>query len=217
MDHSLARQFMIDSQIRPSGVTDPEQVAAFVNTPREAFLPKSQEAIAYSELAIETSEDRSVWRPRDFALLVEAAEPREDDVALVIGAGAGYETALLSHLVETAIGVDDNEAIVNQTTERLADLGFESALCVEGKLDAGLPDQAPFDLILVNGMVETVPAAWTDQLSEGGRLAVVVESEAGLGAARIYTKAGASVSYRTAFEVTVPKFSAFDRAETFTF
>ena len=86
-----------------------------------------------------------------------------------------------------------------------------------GNLAAGLPGQAPFDLILVNGMVETVPDSWSEQLSDGGRLAVVVEERPGLGRARIYTRSGETTSYRIAFEVTPPKFEAFNKTETFTF
>lgn len=217
MDFSLARQFMIDSQIRPSGATDPELVAAFANTPREAFVPTAMRPVAYSEISIETAEDRALWRPRDLALLIEAAEPAATDVALIVGAGAGYETALLSHLVETAIGLEEGEADSTATSERLAEHGFDSALCVPGKLEAGLADQAPFDLILIAGMVETLPSSWTDQLSEGGRLAVVVSDGSGYGHARIYTKAGGTVAFRNVFEVSVPKFPAFDKATNFAF
>lgn len=217
MDYSLARQFMIDSQIRPSGATEPDLIAAFQSTPREAFVPKAQKSVAYSEIHIETSENRHIWRPRDFALLVEAVAPDENDVALIVGAGAGYETALLSQLVETAIGIDETEDLVAQTNERLADSGFERALCVEAPLAAGLDDQGPFDIIVVTGAVETVPDSWPQQLSEGGRLGVVVQEAPGIAEARIYTRAGDSIGCRTVFEVNVPKFPGFNREKSFTF
>ena len=65
MDFAKMRRIMVDSQIRPNDVTDPEIVSAFLRTPREAFVPKSEQAIAYAEYEIETSEGRSLWTPRD--------------------------------------------------------------------------------------------------------------------------------------------------------
>jgi len=154
MDYAAARRIMVDSQIRPNDVTDPEIVSALMKVAREAYVPASRKAIAYSELEIETSEGRALWTPRDFSKLLKGVEPRREDIALVIGAGAGYETAILANLVETVIGLEEDESVVNATTTRLADQGADRAVIVQGKLEDGLADQGPFDLILINGMVE---------------------------------------------------------------
>jgi len=217
MDFAAARRIMVDSQIRPNDVTDPDLVSALMRVAREAFVPASRKGVAYSEMEIETSEGRALWTPRDFAKLLKALSPNSDDIALVIGAGAGYETAILSNLVETVIGLEDDEIIVNKATERLANLGMDRAVMVHGRLEEGLSDQGPFDIILVNGMVETVPPAWTEQLAENGRLGVVVQQSNGLGSARIYQRAGETISYRSAFEARSPKFEAFNAMRDFTF
>jgi len=217
MDFAAARRIMVDSQIRPNDVTEPSLVSALLTVAREAFVPASRRGVAYSELEIETSEGRALWTPLDFSKLLKAVEPGREDIALVIGSGAGYETAILAQLVETVIGLEEDEAVVNATTARLADQGADRAVIVQGGLEAGLADQGPFDLILVNGMVETVPAAWTAQLAENGRLGVVVKSGKGLGAARIYRRTGDAVAYRVAFEASPPKFADFDTAQSFTF
>ncbi len=217
MDFAAARRTMVDSQIRPNDVTSPDIVDAFLETPREPFTPKSKALLAYSESEIETSPGRSLWTPRDFAKLVKAAEPKPSDIALIIGAGAGYETAVFSRLVETAIGLEDASNLADAATERIAELGLDRAVFVEGDLFDGLSDQAPFDIIFVNGMVETIPPAWVDQLADGGRLAVVVQADADLGRAQIHTKTGGVVSARTVFDAMPPKFDAFDAAAGFSF
>lgn len=217
MDFAAARRIMVDSQIRPNDVTEPDLVSALLSVAREAFVPVSRRGVAYSELEIETSEGRAIWTPLDFSKLLKGVDPQREDIALVIGAGAGYETAILAQLVETVIGLEEDEAVVNATTTRLAEQGADRAVIVQGGLEAGLADQGPFDLILVNGMVETVPEAWTSQLADNGRLGVVVKSGKGLGAARIYRRTGDTVAYRVAFEASPPKFTAFDAVKSFTF
>ena len=147
MDFSAARRVMVDSQIRPNDVTEPALVAAIMNVAREAFVPASRKAVAYSELEIETSQGRALWTPRDFSKLLKNAEPQRADIALIIGAGAGYEVAVLAGMVETVIGLEDDESVVEATTARLAEQGADRAVMVQGELGKGLADQGPFDII----------------------------------------------------------------------
>lgn len=217
MNFDAAREIMVDSQIRPNDVSDPDIVSAFLRTPREAFVPTSKKSVAYSELEIATSEGRSLWTPRDTAKLVKLADIDPSDIVLVIGAGAGYEAALISHLAETVIALEEDAGLVDAMSDRFAALGLDRAVAVEGKLEAGLPDQAPFNVIYVCGMVETLPTAWTDQLAEGGRLAVVQADAEGLGRGKLYTKAGGVVSARDSFDAVPPRFPQFDRKRQFVF
>ena len=168
MNYDKAREIMVDTQVRPNDVSDPEIVSAFMKTPREAFVPSSRKSVAYSELEIETSEGRSLWTPRDTGKLVKLAGIKPTDIVLVVGAGSGYEAALISRLAETVIALEEGEARVDAMSERFTALGIDQAVAVEGDIAKGLPDQAPFDVIYVCGMVETLPEAWTEQLAEGG-------------------------------------------------
>lgn len=217
MDFAAARRIMVDSQIRPNDVTDPDIVRAFLSVPREAFLPSSKRPIAYSELEIKTGETRAMWLPRDIGKMLKALSPSAGDVAMVIGAGAGYETALLATLVETVIALEDTETAVDALTDRMSGLGLDQVAAIEAPLTDGLNDQGPFDIILICGMVEQVPQGLTAQLADGGRLGAVVEADAALGKARIYTKAGGAVSYRDIFECRPPKFDAFNAPKSFVF
>jgi protein-L-isoaspartate(D-aspartate) O-methyltransferase len=153
MNFEAAREIMVDSQIRPNDVSDPEFVHAFLNTPREAFVPATRKPVAYSELEIETSEGRALWTPRDTAKLLKAAAIKPTDIVLVIGAGAGYETALISHLAETVIALEDSAELVDAMSDRFASLGFDRAVAVEGKLEDGLAGPGPVrcDLCLRHG------------------------------------------------------------------
>lgn len=217
MNYDKAREIMVDTQVRPNDVSDPDIVSAFLKTPREAFVPSSRKSVAYSELEIETSEGRSLWTPRDTGKLVKLAGIKPTDIVLVVGAGSGYEAALISRLAETVIALEEDEARVDAMSERFTALGIDQAVAVEGDIAKGLPDQAPFDVIYVCGMVETLPEALTEQLAEGGRLAVVMQVEENLGRGKLYTRAGDTVSAREGFDAFPPKFSAFDRKKAFVF
>lgn len=217
MDFDLAREIMVDSQIRPNDVTDPRLVSAFLRTPREEFVPSSRRPVAYSELEIRTSEGRSLWTPRDTGKLLKIAAAKSSDIVLVIGAGTGYEAALLSHLADTVIALEDKPALVDAMAERFAALGLDRIAPVEGKLAEGLPEQAPFDVIYVCGMVETVPEAWGAQLAEGGRLVAVVADSGALGRGKVFTRAGDTLSARDVFDACPPRFAEFDRKPSFTF
>lgn len=217
MDFAAARQTMVDSQIRPNDVTDPDIVRAFLSVPREVFVSSARQGVAYSELEIPTADDRALWIPRDTAKLIKVLEPAPSDVCLVVGAGTGYEAALLSHLCETVIALEDSPEMVDRLNARMAELDIDRVVGVEGILTEGLPDQAPFDLIAICGMVETIPEALTDQLADGGRLAAVVALDSALGRGRVYVRAGDSVSHRDAFDACPPRLPAFDRIKSFVF
>lgn len=217
MDYAKLRRVMVDSQVRVNDVTSTEVVSAFSTVPREVFVPKAMRASAYAELEIETSETRAMWLPRDLGKILVAFEAEASDVSLVIGAGAGYSAALLGHMTDAVIALEDDEALVEAMSERFAAIGMDEAVAVQGDLAKGLPDQGPFEVIFVAGMVEEVPQAWLDQLADGGRLGVVVASGRGVGAARMYKRAGDTFSYREVFECCPPVLPGFETKPAFVF
>lgn len=217
MNYEAARRIMVDSQIRPDQVTDPDIVRAFLTVPREVFVPHSKRAIAYAEYEIRTSDNRALWLPRDTAKMIYALDPKPSDVCLVIGAGAGYECALLAHLTDTVLALEETGDAVDRLTDRMGELGIDRVAAVEGELTEGLPGQGPFDIIYICGMVEQVPDSLTDQLADGGRLGAVVEMDSALGKARLYMRSGEAVSHRDVFDCTPPKFEAFNAPRAFVF
>lgn len=217
MDFAKLRRVMVDSQVRVNDVTSTEVVSAFSTIPREVFVPKGMRASAYAELEIETADERAMWLPRDLGKMLRALEPEAKDVSMVIGAGAGYGAALLGHITDAVIALEDDEALVEAMAERFAAIGMDEAVAVQGELAKGLADQGPFDVILIAGMVEEVPQAWLDQLADGGRLGVVVAAGRSVGAARIYKRAGDTFAYREAFECCPPELPGFAKKAAFVF
>ncbi len=217
MDFDKAREIMVDSQIRPNDVTEPRIVGAFLRTPREVFVPNARKSVAYSEMEITTSPGRALWIPRDTAKLIKLAGVEPTDVVLVVGAGAGYEAALISHLADTVIALEETAPLVDAMSQRFSAIGIDRAAPVEGPLEKGLPGQAPFDVIYVAGMIETLPDAWAAQLREGGRLVAVMAEAGGIGRGKVFTKAGNSLSAREGFDASPPRFAAFDRKPSFSF
>ncbi|MFW5661479.1 MAG: protein-L-isoaspartate O-methyltransferase family protein, partial [Oceanicaulis sp.] len=173
-DYAKARTAMVNSQIRPSDVTDHRIQDAMGEIPRELFLPKSQLSKAYADAEVALSDSRAMLRPREFAKLVQAARIRPTDVVLDIACGRGYSCAVLAQLAETVIGLEDAESkLASKAGDRLSKVGADNAVIVEGKLAEGVPGQGPFDVIIVNGAVAKPAKAWIDQLADHGRLAVI--------------------------------------------
>lgn len=217
INFAAAREIMVDSQIRPNDVSDRALIGAFSRTPREVFVAGNARSIAYSEKEIETSAGRSLWTPRDVAKLMQFASVKPGDIVLVVGAGAGYEAALLSQIAETVIALEEDARLVETMSDRFAALGLDRAVAVQGDIKDGLADQAPFDVIYICGMVQTIPGSWKAQLAEGGRLALVRQVDADLGQGEIHVRSGNSVAGRAVFEACPPKWDEFDRAESFVF
>ncbi len=217
LDFEAARRTMVDSQIRPNDVTDPAIVRAFLRVPREAFVPNSHRPVAYSELEIATSPGRSLWTPRDTAKLLKLAGFEPGDIVLVIGAGSGYEAALISQLADTVIALEEEATLADAMSERFASLGIDRAAAITGKLVDGLPAQAPFDVIYVCGMIPAVPDSWASQLKEGGRVAAVIAEDVRMGRGCIFTYAGGVLSSREVFDACPPRLHEFDRKPSFSF
>ena len=137
-----ARKHMVDSQIRPSDVTDRRLIAAFLNTPRELFVPRSRRASAYADSQVVTSDNRTLMRPRDMAKLIHAADIQPGDIVLDIANGRGYSTAILACMAETVVGVENDEDGLSRSSTLLSDIGADNAVVVEGAPKAGVPNKA---------------------------------------------------------------------------
>jgi len=216
MDYAAARTAMVEGQVRTNDVTDRALQAALRAVPRELFAPKSKRSLAYGDLDLPIAEGRWLLRPRDLSKLIQALAITPDDVVLDLACGRGYSTAVLAHLAEMVVGVEAEDGLVERASDALNTVGVSNAAVVKGDIKAGAPDQGPFNAIFVNGAVEEVPAAWLDQLADGGRLGVVVR-EAGVGRATVFTRAGGAVGSRVMFECATPLLPGFARPKAFTF
>ncbi len=216
----ILRQRMVDSQIRVSDVTDHRIIRAFLQTPRELFVPSGQKPFAYSDrdIPIGTGEtgERFLLSPMTLAKMVQALQIEATNVVLDIGCGSGYSAAILAQLAASVVAVEEDEALVAAAEANLQTLSFANTAILQGRLTDGLASEGPFDAILISGGVEEVPEALTRQLNDHGRLVVVVVSQ-GSGQARLYERAGAQTSERPLFDVSAPILPGFRKAREFVF
>lgn len=215
-DFAKARQHMIDGQIRTCDVTDSAVLQAFQSIAREKFVPKSKQALAYSDSHVDLGDDRTLMAPRDFSKLVQAANITPSDVVLDIACGRGYSTAILSKLSDTVVGLEDDDDRVAKATAELANADISNAAVLKADLKAGAPEHGPFNVIFVNGSVSSVPKTWLDQLAHNGRLVAVIQNGP-MGKATVFTRTGDSIGERVVFDSSVPSLADFKPALEFVF
>jgi protein-L-isoaspartate(D-aspartate) O-methyltransferase len=213
MDFALARVRMIESQIRPNGVTDQRTIQAMAGIPRENFVPPHRRSLAYMDEDVEISSKhharpRVLLEPMTLARLIQLLDLEADETVLDVGCGTGYSTAVLAHVAKTVVALECDLDLARQAMENLAGLGLANARVMTGTLKTGWLAEAPFDAILVNGRVPAPPLELLAQLKEHGRLSAVLgENDMGQGA--LFTRNGA-LSVRYAFDAGVSCLPGFE-------
>ena len=187
-DFAAARRAMIDSQLRPEGVSDPAVLAAMASVPREQFVPDALKPLAYSDRPLELGEGKAIMPPAALARLVMELEPRAGERALVVGPANGYAASVLG-----ALGLEVDAA--------------------ESQDDAG---KAIYDLILIDGAVEDGPASLVARLGPSGRLGTGV-ADNGVTRLAIGKVSGGALGLRRFADSDVPVISAFTRPRVFSF
>ena len=160
------RHAMVSSQLRTNAVSDTRVVTAMASIPREDFLPAG--AAAYRDTAIPLGGGRSANPPLATARLLTQAELRSTDRVLLIGAAGGYAAAVLAELVAQVTAVESEASLLAIARAALA--GMRNVSVVDASLTDGDPAGAPYDVLVIDGAVEAVPAALVDQLRAGGRV-----------------------------------------------
>ena len=214
--YAAARLNMVESQIRPNKVTDPRLLQAFLDVPRELFVPKPLRGIAYIDEDIRIAEGRFLLEPMVLARLIESAAVQAEDSVLEIGCGTGYGTAILSRVANAVVAVEEDRELVRRASAVLAELAIENAAVVEARLSEGYPKQAPYDVIVFAGAIAAVPEEIAEQLAPGGRMVAVVR-EGGVGKATLMTRISGILSGRIAFDAASPYLPGFEPKPSFVF
>lgn len=215
-DFTTARHNMVESQLRADAILDPRLLAAAESVPRERFLAREAQALAYGDATVCIAPGRYLLAPLCTGVLLQAAEVKPTDVILVVGAGDGYMGALAARLGGTVIGLESDPALSARAADQLNECGIDNIALVSGDLHAGCARQAPYDVIILNGATETGVGTLLAQLRDGGRL-VCVEYENGVGRARIYRRDGDTSAGRTIRDLAAPVLPGFERAAAFSF
>ncbi len=216
-DYAAARHNMVENQIRPNKVTDPRIITAMAGIPRELFVPEESRGIAYVDEDIPVGKERFLMEPRVLARLLQCAEIEKTDVVLDIGCGTGYSAAVLAELANTVVALESDRELAAAATKHCEQLGIDNAVVIEAELDAGYGEQAPYDVIFFDGAVQRIPENICEQLTEGGRLAAVVDDGAGLGRATLVLRRGGVLSRRLLFDAATPRLPGFSVEPGFVF
>lgn len=216
-----ARNMMVDSQVRPNKVADPRIIAAMRRLPREHFLPPSLAARAYADEDVDLGGGRCLIEPMVIARLIQEATPRAGERALVVAAGAGYGAAILAACDVRVTALEDDPALL-ALARNVLPAWAPTVVLLEGPPDAGAAQGAPWDLIVIEGAVETIPPALVAQLAPLGRLlairSLVGAASAGCSAqAVIGEPVDGRLSLQSLFDCAVPPLPALRRAAGFVF
>jgi len=217
---ATARQKMVDSQVRPSDVTDSRILDAMLAVPREAFVPESQRALAYLDLDLDTSEGASAKRflikPVVIAKMLQAAGIKPTDKVLVAGCATGYTAALVARLAAQVTATETDPAQMAKARDVLGGLGLANVTFLAAAPAEGDPANAPFDVIVLDGATEVVPDGLYKQLKDGGRL-VGVFATTKPPRAMIVTHSHGDFGNRALFDASVPVLPGLERLPAFVF
>lgn len=208
------RRAMVASQLRTTSVNDARVVAVMSEVPRERFVPAERRALAYVDTPVPLGGGRALNPPMVTGRLLTEAAVTPADHVLVVGAATGYAAALLAGLAGSVVAVESDAALVAAMRDALA---VEAAVTVvEGPLAAGGPDQAPFDLILIDGAVEDVPEALRAQLKPSGRIALVLADD-GVTRLAIGRSTGDAIAFQVFADAEAVSLPGFERPRKFSF
>ena len=215
--NEAARVNMVESQLRPNRVTDERLIAAFMRIRRELFVPERLRGVAYVDDDLPLGGGRYMMKPMVAARLLQAAMVEAKDTALVVGAGVGYEAALLALLARNVVALEENPELARIGRSGLVDHRIASVSYVEAPLPLGHRQRSPYDLILFGGAVAAIPEEITNQLAEGGRIAVVLRPHECVGRASLITRTGGVLASRVIFDAATPLLPSFVAKPAFVF
>ena len=217
-DHATARLNMVENQLRPNRVVEQRLLDAMGAVPRELFVPDAMRGVAYADENIPLGGGRFLVEPLALGKLLQSAAVAPGDAALVVGDVTGYAAAVVARLAaKTCLLLPPEAAPQVPAVERhLGELGCGDVVVRAGDPAEGLPDRAPFDVVLLIGAVERVPQALLGQLADRGRLVTVVE-ERRQGRVTVCLKVADAVGRTTPFDAALPPLPGLRPAAGFVF
>jgi protein-L-isoaspartate(D-aspartate) O-methyltransferase len=165
---------MIAYQLRRRGIQDERVLEAMFKVPRHEFVPAAFLRAAYDDRPLPIGSAETISQPYIVAAMTQAARVQPGDRALEVGAGSGYQAAVLAYLGAKVFTLDRNATLAQAARERLTRLGFPGIEVITGDGSEGYPAQAPYQIILVTAAAPSVPEQLKGQLADQGRLVIPV-------------------------------------------
>jgi len=173
-DWSKTRLKMVEEQIVARGIRDPRVIAALKKIPRHLFVEEALQGQAYTDHPLPIGEKQTISQPYMVALMTEALQLTGKEKVLEIGAGSGYQTAVLAEVAQAVFSIERILALTLRARKLLEDLGYGNAEIKFSDGTQGWVEESPFDGIIVTAGAPDVPQPLVDQLAMGGRLVIPV-------------------------------------------
>ena len=217
LDQATKRRAMVDNQLRTYDITQQSVLSAMEQVAREAFVPEKFKQIAYADRAVAFAEGgRFMLSPMLLAKLLQSAQILPDDRILDVGCGSGYSTLVLAHLSHHVSAIEQEPVLVEQTRLALKTANHAHIAVFREHLSGDGHKHGPYDVIVVEGGIETQPDTLLKLLAEGGRL-VAVDMSDGAGQIVRYLKNAHGFSRVRVASAQAPVLPAFHKHETFVF
>lgn len=204
MNLDLARYNMIEQQIRTWDVLDLKILALLKEVPREEFVPEAERTLAFADVGVPLGHGQTMMQPKIEARMLQSLDVRPTDVALEVGTGSGYFTALLAKLAKHVYSVDIFEDFTSSARAKLDRAGIRNVTLETGDAAHGWPDHGPYDVIAITGSCPQIPEAYQRALKPNGRLFVVVGQEPAMEALLITHTGDNAWARESLFETCLP-------------
>lgn len=168
------RKAMVERQVAARGIRDPRVLAAMREIPRHLFIPPPYDRAAYDDNPLPIGSGQTISQPYIVALMTELLSPKATDNVLEIGAGSGYQAAILSRLVRRLTTIERITPVANLARTNLESLGIDNVIVIEGDGTLGYPENAPYNGIIVTAATPEIPRPLIGQLADGGTLVLPV-------------------------------------------
>ena len=215
--YDAARVNMIERQLHPNTITNERVISAFATIRRELFVPERLRPIAYADDDLPLGNGRYLMAPMVAARLLQAAEVAPGENALVIGAGVGYEAALLSVLCRGVVAFETDGELARQGRAALVEHRIANVHFVEDLQASSSRLRSAYEIILFAGAVAEIPPKISAQLPEGGRMVAVVRGGSGPGRGTLATRTGGVLATRVMFDAATPFLPGYAPKPAFVF
>ncbi|MEP2101795.1 MAG: protein-L-isoaspartate O-methyltransferase [Parasphingorhabdus sp.] len=208
------RKAMVVSQLRTTDVNDPRVIAAMSHVAREDFVPAASRNVAYSDRGVQIGNGRALNAPLATGRLLNSAELTKDDKVLLIGAATGYTAAVIAQLAGSVVAVEQSSKLATKAKANLNDL--DNIQVEKADHADGFADHGPYTVIIIDGVVDAIPAALVEQMAPEGRLVGAI-MDGCVARLAIGHKAGDTIGYQYFADCGGVALPGFKQTESFSF